>query len=155
MYGVSKGKKRQREQSRLRGTGNTGTERAVHTQGSGRASLLRGTGAEVQGGEGTQGSSAGGDRGPGSGKSRKAVSGKRAWLHRLETEVIGLPGFPTPDPRLPPLPQSCHLGSVTLTHPAHSWSDSDFKNRIYRFNTSKIWAGIYPAASKNGQSQAH
>ena len=139
-----------------RGTGNRGTEMAIHAQGSGRASPLRGPGAEAQGGEGTQGSSAGGDRGPGSGKSRSSGgSGEASLAAHLETEVTGLPGLPTPDPRLPPLPQGCHLGSVTSTHPAHSWSDSDFKNRIYRFNTSKIWAGIYPAARKNGQSQAH
>lgn len=70
----------------------------------------------------------------------------------------GTAWLPNPGPNTTTGLLSLHLGSVTLTHPAHSWCDSDFENRIHSFNTSKIRAGIYPAAKtknkkKKGQSQ--
>ena len=96
------------------------------------------------------------------------------WQSRLREEqelrllVGGVPGegtsgdtshrtawLPNPGPDTPTGLLSLPLDSMTLTHPAHSWCDSDFKNRIHSFNTSKIGAGIYPAAKKkkNRQSQ--
>lgn len=97
------------------------------------------------------------------------------WQSRLREEqelrlfVGGVPGkgtsgdrshgtawLPNLGPDTPISLLSLHLGSMTLTHPAHSWCNSDFENRIHSFNTSKIGTGIYPAAKKkkkNGQSQ--
>lgn len=77
--------------------GNMGTEVAIHAQGPGKASLLRGSGTEAR--ERKE------HRAVGWWETRSRlgeVSGQKAsW----ETEVIGLAGFPTPDPRLFTTPQ--------------------------------------------------
>lgn len=95
------------------------------------------------------------------------------WQSRLREEqelrllVGGMPGegtsgdpshrtawLPNPGPDTPTGLLSLPLDSVTLTHPAHSWCDSDFENRIHSFNTSKIGAGIYPAAKKKKKKRS-
>lgn len=119
------------------------TRRAVsmHAQWSGKDAPLRRTDAEVRGvrcGSTMQGSQSGKAAQARGRANAEVMSGQHAWLCRFGDRSHSTDWLPNPRSKiLPTIPQPPPR-LCDLTHPAHSWSDSDFRNRNYSFNTSKF-----------------